>query len=129
MEILSQLFGSVSRIKLLRLFLFNPDNAFLLPDIIKRVRVDSKEIRKEIARLIVSQIIKKRSVIKDVYSRKKGERSKIIRKVHELGYSLDSRFPYLQALKNLLITVSLHADESLVRKFASIGKIKLFIAS
>ncbi len=129
MELLSQLFGSVSRVKLLRLFLFNPDSAFLLPDIIRRVKADSKEVKKEITRLIASQIIKKRSVVKDIYSRKKGEKSKVIRKVNELGYSLDLKFPYLQALKNLMIIVSLHADESLIKKFASIGKMKLFIAS
>ena len=129
MEILSQLFGSVTRIKLLRLFLFNPDSAFLMPDIIRRVKANSQEVRKEISCLIASEIIRKRSVVKDIYSRKKGEKSKVIRKVNELGYSLDPRFPYLQALKNLLITVSLHADDSLIRKFASIGRIKLFIAS
>ena len=35
----------------------------------------------------------------------------------------------MQALKNLLITVSLHADETLLKKFASVGRIKLFLAS
>ncbi len=113
----------------MRLFLFNPDSAFLLSDIIRRTKTDSKEVRKEITCLINSKILKKRSVIRDIHSKKKGEESKIIRKVNELGYSLDPKFPYLQALKNLLITVSLHADDSLIRKFASVGKMKLFIAS
>ena len=49
--------------------------------------------------------------------------------MHELGYSLDQKFPYLSALKTLLIIVSLHADDSLMKKFANIGKIKLLIAS
>ncbi len=113
----------------MRLFLFNPDSAFSLADIVRRVKIDSKEIRSEIIRLINSRIVKKRSVIKDIYSKKKGEKTKVIRRINELGYSLDSRFPYLQALKNLLIIVSLHADEGLIRKFSSIGKMKLFIAS
>ena len=51
------------------------------------------------------------------------------KKAHELGYSLDAKFLYLQPLKNLLVTVSLHADESLIRKFATVGKLKLLVAS
>ena len=52
-----------------------------------------------------------------------------VKKVEEVGYGLDHKFPYLQALKNLLIMVSLHADDTLVRKFNNVGRIKFFVAS
>lgn len=126
MDTLAQLFGSATRVKLMRLFLFNPDIAFSLGESSRRVKVVSSEVRKEIARLISAGVVKKRSVIREIHpKRSKGT----IRKVHELGYGLDPRFLYLQSLKNLLITVSLHADESLIKKFASVGKLKLLIAS
>lgn len=126
MDTLAQLFGSATRVKLMRLFLFNAETPFSLSEIARRVKATSGDVRKEITKLIAMGIVKKRSVVREIHSKKtKGA----IRKVHELGYTLDQKFPYLQALKNLLITVSLHADETLIKKFASVGKIKLFIAS
>lgn len=127
MDTLAQLFGTATRVKLMRLFLFNAETPFSLSEIVRRTKTPSGEVRKEITRLIAMGIVKKRSVIREIHSKRGGKA--LVRKVHELGYSLDSRFPYLQALKNLLITVSLHADESLTRKFANVGRIKLFIAS
>lgn len=127
MDILAQLFGSATRVKLLRLFLFNSEVAFSLGDVARRTKTLSGEVRKEITKLIAMGIVKKRSVVREIHSKKNKKAG--VRKVHELGYSLDQKFPYLQALKNLLITVSLHADDSLIKKFASVGKIKLFIAS
>ncbi|HEY4503756.1 MAG TPA: hypothetical protein VJJ28_01445 [Candidatus Paceibacterota bacterium] len=127
MDILAQLFGSVLRVKLMRLFLFNNENAFGLSEISKRVKTPSGEVRKELTRLISASIVKKRSVVREIHSRKSANPS--VHKIHELGYSLDQKFPYLSALKTLLITVSLHADDSLMKKFTNIGRIKLLIAS
>ena len=120
MENLAQLFGSETRVKLMRLFLFSPETVFSLGETARRIREDSNETRKEIARLVASGLIKKRSSVRETASKKK---------IHELGYQLDSKFLYLQPLKNLLVTVSLHADETLVKKFSTVGKIKLLIAS
>jgi hypothetical protein len=78
------------------------------------VKEDSNEVRRELTPLVASGLVKKRSVAgKKVY----------------LGYQLDPKFLYLQPLKNLLVTVSLHADETIVKKLAPVGKIKLLMAS
>jgi DNA-binding Lrp family transcriptional regulator len=127
MDTLAQLFGSAVKVKLMRLFLFNPEVVFSLSEIARRVKVPSNEVRKEITKLIATGIVKKRSVVREIHSRKKGNPP--IVKVHDLGYCLDQKFLYLQALKNLLITVSLHADSTLIKKFAPVGKLKLLIAS
>jgi len=127
MDILAILFGSGIRVKLIRLFLFNTETAFSVAEIAKRSRCSSKEVRKELSHLISIGLIKKRSVVREIHS-KRGKKA-VIKKVHDLGYSLDQKFPYLGALKNLLITVSLHADDTLVKKLASIGKVKLLVAS
>lgn len=126
MDILAQLFGSPVRVKLLRLFLFNPEAPFGLSEIAKRSKTLRGEVRREITKLISMGIVKKRSVIREIHS-KRGKTP--VKKIHDLGFCLDQKFPYLQSLKNLLITVSLHADESLLKKFASVGRIKLFVAS
>jgi hypothetical protein len=127
MEILAKLFGNETRVKLLRLFLFNPDNNYSLHEIINRSKSNKKDVSKEIVNLIKTNIIRKKSITREVQQKKK--KKIIIKKVHEIGYGLDNKFPYLQALKNLLIMVSLHADDTLVKRFSSVGRIKLFIAS
>lgn len=127
MDTLAQLFGSATRVKLMRLFLFNPEVAFSLSESAKRVKGTSAEVRKEITRLIAAGVVKKRSVVKEVHSKKRPNAP--VKKVHELGYSLEQRFLYLQSLKNLLITVSLHADDTLVKKISAVGRLKLVIAS
>lgn len=127
MDTLAQLFGSAVRVKLMRLFLFNPEVAFSLSESARRVKGTSQEVRKEIGRLIAAGVVKKRSVVREIHSKRNAKAP--AKKVHELGYSLEQRFLYLQSLKNLLITVSLHADDTLVKKFGSVGKLKLLVAS
>lgn len=127
MEILTKLFGNAAKVKLMRLFLFNPDSAYSSSEIAERSKISSKEVRKELAGLMNVGIVRKRAVVREIHTKKK--KKIVVRKVNDVGYFLDQKFPYLQALKNLLITVSLHADDSLVRKFNSVGRIKFFVAS
>jgi len=127
MEILAKLFGSTTKVKLMRYFLFNQDSVSSMAEIVLRVRSPQKDVRKEINILMGVGLLKKKHLVKDLIV-KKGKRTSS-KKVQEEGYSLDQKFPYLQAMKNLLITVSLHADDSLVRKFSTAGRIKLFIVS
>ncbi|MEK7463639.1 MAG: hypothetical protein AAB610_00760 [Patescibacteria group bacterium] len=127
MEILTKLFGNAAKVKLMRLFLFNPDNAYSSSEIAERSKTSSKEVRKELAGLMNVGIVRKKAIVREIHTKKK--KKILVRKVNDTGYFLDQKFPYLQALKNLLITVSLHADDSLVRKFNSVGRIKFFVAS
>lgn len=127
MEILAKLFGSENRVKLMRLFLFNEESAYSLSEIVERSKIQLKDGKKEIADFLNIGLVKKRAIVRDVHY-KKGKKI-TVKKVHDTGYILDQKFPYLQALKNLLIMVSLHADDNLVKKFNNVGRIKLFIAS
>lgn len=127
MEILAKLFGSDTKVKLMRMFLFNPDTAYSISEIEERSKSNKKEVKSELLGLLAMGIVKKKSVTREVVT-KRGKKV-TVRKVQDIGYYLDLKFPYLQALKNLLITVSLHADEALVRKFTTVGKVKFFVAS
>ncbi|MEK7184694.1 MAG: hypothetical protein AAB683_00975 [Patescibacteria group bacterium] len=127
MEILAKMFGSDTKVKLMRLFLFNIDTAHPIIDIINRTKSQKNDVKKEISGLMNIGLIKKKSITREVHH-KRGKKISI-KKINDTGYILDQKFPYLQALKNLLILVSLHADESLVKKFNTTGRIKLFLAS
>ena len=110
MEILAKLFGGPAKVKLMRLFLFNPEMTFTAKDLKARTKLQGNAIGKELSALAKLGLIKK------------GHTKKT-------SFGLDIKFPYLAALKNLLITVSLHADSDLAKKFAQAGRIKLFLAS
>lgn len=127
MEILAKLFGSDTKVKLMRLFLFNPDVAYSSSEITEKSKSNKNDVKKEINSLLAVGIIKKKTINRDVHV-KKGKKV-TIKKITEIGYTLDIKFPYLQSLKNLLIMVSLHANDSLIKKFSNVGRIKLFIAS
>lgn len=127
MDTLSALFGTVAKVKILRLFLFNESIPFLVREIVERTKCPGTAVKKELNILAKAQILKKRDIIKE-FQITKGKKT-IIKKVHGIGYVLNPKFPYLGPLKNLLAITSLQADESLARRFTNAGRIKLFIAS
>jgi len=136
MEILEKLFGSENRVKLMRLFVFNPDTPYIPADIAVRSKINPKDLRRELSALLDIGLIKKRIFMREIVSkRKKGvdgveqKDMKEVKKIEEHGFMLDQNFDYLPALKNLIITASLHADEKLLKRFTNIGRLKLFIAS
>ena len=98
-----------------------------MTDLVLRTRSPQKDVKKEILCLSNVGLIKKKNIVKDIIV-KRGKKT-TLKKKQDIGFVLDQKFQYLQALKNLLITVSLHADDSLVKKFTGAGRLKLFIVS
>ncbi|MEK7641909.1 MAG: hypothetical protein AAB365_02860 [Patescibacteria group bacterium] len=127
MEILIALFGNQTKVKLLRQFLFNPTTPFLPKELAYRTKCAPTAVRKELTPLAKAGIIKRKQVLKSIEARQ-GEKI-VFKKLKGDGYVLDEKFPYLEPLKNLLTVASLHADETLAKRFTNAGRIKLFIAS
>jgi hypothetical protein len=127
MEILGKLFGSQSKVKIMRLFLFNPGAAFDSEDISIRAKVSPAEVRKEAAFLHKTGLIKKKSFVKEVTVKrgKKVTRKKSNRK----GFVLNQSFTYLTALQNLLINVSMTSHEEIARRFKNAGRVKILIVA
>lgn len=127
MDILTALFGSLAKVKILRMFLFNQGVPFLLKEIAERTKSPSAAVKKELTVLMKADIIKKRLFTKDVEIKKNNQVT--LKKVSGMGYVLSDKFPYLEPLKNFLTIASLHADETLAKRFATAGRIRLFVAS
>jgi hypothetical protein len=114
METLSKLFGSENKVKIMRLFLFNPESVFNIKDIAGRTKSDSAKVRREMHLLEKSGLIKRRTFVKN----KTGQ-----------CYSLDTRFAYLVPLQNFLInTEPLHPKE-IISKINRLGTMKLIIVA
>lgn len=127
MEILNSIFGSQTKVKLLRLFLFNENVPFLMKEITSRTKCSHDSVRRELSILMRSGLVKKRTISKEMSMNPHGKI--VTKKIKGVGYLLDQNFPYLDSLKNFLTVATLHADDSLVKRFSGIGKLKLFVAS
>lgn len=127
MEILEKLFGSIAKVKIMRLFLFNPNDTFDISDLARRAKVSAIVARREITLLEKIGLVKKRSFFKD-HERGRGKSKKIMRR-RTSGWSVNDEFEYLEALQNLLINVSPLHNNEIIKRLHRVGKIKLVIVS
>ncbi|MDZ4226340.1 MAG: hypothetical protein U1C66_02530 [Patescibacteria group bacterium] len=109
-DTLTKLFGSAARVKLLRLFLFNPRQSVTTKDAATRARVRSKDARKELGLLVRLNLLER-------HSRRSGAR-----------YTLSSNSPYVLALQNLLLNTPARGEE-MYGRLRSAGALKFIVVS
>ncbi len=121
MDILQKLFGSASRVRLLRLFLMNPEGIFDVEDIAKRSRVAVGPLRKELRMLLEIGFIKDRRYLKLVQ-----QKNGTFVKKSRTGYGLHPKFPYITPLKALVTEISVGRDD-IASRFRGAGNIKVIV--
>ena len=126
MDILSKLFGSSSRIKIMRLFLLNREEAFENSDVVKKSKVTSIVARKELAMLSKIGFIDKKSFFKEIPPKTKNGK---IKKKRVSGWQLDDSFPLLSSVHNLLISTEPLGRKEIAGKLKNCGSIKLIVIS
>lgn len=113
METLAKLFGNETKVKMMKLFLFNPERIFDVTEIGDRVKADSSKVRREVNVLEKIGLVKRRAGNK--------------KRANGHGYVLDANFSYLFPLQNFLInTEPLHPKE-IIKKITKLGSVKLII--
>lgn len=126
--VLEKLFGSSARVKIIRLFLLNPETLFGFREISRRTKANSRSLRREVLVLKSIGLIKqKEEKIDELIKLKNGKIKNRKKKIQ--GLRLNSLFPFLQPLKNLIVTAAPIDKEKLIKKLNSIGRIKLIILS
>jgi hypothetical protein len=105
---LQKIFGSQARLKLLRLFLFNPQHSFTASEAATRAQLDPAETRSELTNLVASTLIRK------------NRRGKLTK------YEVNAAFPYLLALQNLLLNVTSRGEE-VKQRLRRVGPIRLIV--
>jgi hypothetical protein len=126
-EILEKLFGSVAKVKIMRLFLFNPADSFDLEQIADRSKVTPGDARYEVNVLEKIDLIKKRSFFKDKV--RGSGKNKRIERVRTAGWILNDTFTYLSPLRELLIQVSPLHNNEVLKKLSRVGRLKLVIVA
>lgn len=127
MDILGKLFGSENKVKIMRLFLFNPEIPFTREDVANRARVPLQAARHELATLRKMKLVRSKSFSKRAVRTRKKARRFVNTRVR--GLILNSSFPYLSELQRLLIDTSLLKGSELLRKFNRTGRMKLVITA
>ena len=127
MDILGKLFGSESKVRIMRLFLFNPETPYTNDDVAERTRGSIISSRHELGILRKMKFIKSKTFVKRILQ-KRGTKSKFNRK-KVWGWMLNPAFSYRGELERLLLDSSLLKDEELIRKLSSAGKLKLLIVA
>ena len=104
METLAKLFGGQARVKIMRLFLLNPDTSFDVEDVISRSRVTKPNVRKEINSLSAMGFVKQKFV---TVEGSRGAKKKIP------AWYLNDSFQYVNAIRDLLVDPNLLLQEDL----------------
>jgi hypothetical protein len=108
-DILGKLLESPARVKLLRLFLFNPKSSYTLSEAVDRARVTPAEARREIA------LYQKVGLLR-------------VRAGGSKRYVLDENFSYLAAFQHLLLNLPMRGKD-IVRRLRTVGVVRLVILS
>lgn len=127
METLSKIFGGDERVKVMRLFLFNPEMLFSLDQIISKAKISVKVAKSEIDILEKAQMIKSRKSVQLVKTKRRGKAVEI--KMRVLCWYLDPKFEYLLPLQNLLINTRPLRKEEILKRLSNVGKLKMVIVS
>ncbi len=107
-DTLAKLFGSAARVKLLRLFLFNPREAITASEAATHARVNVVSARREVASFAAIGLIKRTA------------------HANSIRYTLNPDFRYLAALQGLLLNSPARATD-LEKRFKGAGTLKMII--
>ena len=127
MKILGTLFGGEAKVKIMRLFLFNPELTLDTELVSHRVGEKELSVGKELVSLEKINLLSKKTFTKAIAKKIRGEEIVAHKKVG--GYCLNTNFKYLSALQNLLINVSPLGPKDLMQRISKVGKLKLVIIS
>jgi len=103
----AHIFGGEAKVKIMRLFIFNPSLPFTPAEIRVRAKVNPGSVRRELNNLTKAGLIRKRSK----------------------SYVLDKGYKYLPAISNFLIDAAPLSEREIVKKISSTGNIKLILVS
>lgn len=126
--ILEKLFGSSSRVKVIRFFLLNPKEILSQKEISRRCKIGNNVARREISFLKGIGFLKNKSVtITDFIKLKNGKTQGKKKKIEGLG--LNELFPLLNPLKGLVVDAVAVNKEKIIKSLKSAGNMKLVIFS
>lgn len=149
-NILDNLFGSSVRLKIIRLFYMHPEAVFARAEVMRRAKSSVAPLNRELALLKKIGFIKdavrfeeepvrrRKKMKKQVIARGKRRKPRIVygykivtqvRRKKVAGFQLNPLFPFLGALKGLVLDTTPVSREALLKKIKKLGRVQLVILS
>ncbi len=125
MDILGKLFGGIARVKIMRLFLLNPEQGFDNAFITERCRLTAAAARQGIAVLSSAGMVKRKAFIKETIDGRTGK----TKRKRAQGWMLNTDFPYIRELKALLVEGDFFKHDDLVKRFRPAGRVQFLVVS
>ena len=120
---LEQLFGSKTRVMLLRLFLNNPEKFYYVREITRNLNTHLNSVRRELDNLLTIGIISsydKKDLEKEIEKEIKDNKR---------YYKLNSDFVFTSELKSLLSKAQLVLEQSMIDRVEKLGNVGFFLLS
>ncbi len=116
---LSSLFGSNSRVKLLKQFLFNPEEKYYIRQLARDLALQVNSVRRELENLKDFGLLKEEAAEADKSSEKTNQEKKY--------YRVNKSFPLFEDIKALVAKSQILYKDDLVKSIEKLGSIKLLL--
>lgn len=127
MKILGKLFGSPAMVKLLRLFIFNPDHTFTNKEAAARAKITMDTLRLEISIMKQMGFIKKKIAYRQTTIGK--GKKKTVKKKKVSAWTLNDKFPYIESLQTFLVNATPVKNKDIPKRLSIAGILKLIVLS
>ena len=104
---IAHIFGGEAKVKIMRLFIFNPALAYTPSEVSKRAKISPSTVRRELSGLIKAGLVRKRGK----------------------HYSLNRSYRFLSAIGNFLIDANPLSEKQIAKKISTAGNMKLILIS
>lgn len=118
---LAILFGNTARVKLLRLFLFNPNLIIGFDGILRRARLVRRTARTELNILEKAGVVRRKQVYEEIHGH--------IKKRQVLGYTLNKNFSLLSSLQSFLFDTAPLDSKTVLRHLKKVGKLDMVVVT
>ncbi len=125
MDIFAKLFGGAARVKIMRLFLRNPESVLTPDEVQEKSRVTADACRKELS-LLTSIGLLTATSLPDFSSVKPGKKGGV-KKIK--AFRLNQDFPHVEPLRNLIVTAASFNREALIDRCKRAGKVTLLVTA
>lgn len=125
-QLLEKLFESTSKVRVMRLFIQNPEISFTFPKILQRTQTKKSSAKKELVKLTKIGLIETKIATIKKEESPDGVKEKS-RKMQV--YYLNQQFPLLSELHALMVKSSTTSRKKILNQIKKLGKVKLAILS
>ncbi len=114
-------------VKLLRLFIFNPEHSFTNKETADRAKITVDTLRLELSIMKQMGFVKKKYAYRQTTTGK-GKKKKV-KKKKVPAWTLNEKFPYIESLRSFLLEATPVKNKDIPKRLSTAGVIKMIVIS